>query len=176
MPSDFEVKVGKNYDAAKTLQDSLAKIATGVKTHASNYDNACKMYFGNEDEIADIKKGIKDEQAKGAKASATTVTKLQGDLKKWEGLLPHQATKVKQEYAECQKLRAGVEQADKAQQTILATHKTLQSGAARAAMTNVTDTQKDLKDTGEMLTKAEKEITRLDTALKNCTPYPKTIK
>jgi len=164
MPSDFEVKVGKNYDAAKTLEDSLKPISTGVKTHKGNYDNACNMYFASEDQIADLEKKVKNDP------------KLAPELKKWKDNHPKIGARVKSEYAEIQKLRAGVTQAEKSHATIYNTHKTLAAGAARAAMTNVTDTQTDLKLTGEMLTKAEKEIKRLDTALTDLPQYPKTLK
>ena len=164
MPSDFEVKVEKNYDAAKKLGDSLTPISAGVKTHAGNYDNACKMYFASEDQIKETEEKLKKNP------------NLAGELKKWKDNHPKIAQRVKNEYAECQKLRAGVAQADKAYETINATHKTLVSGATRAAMTDVNSTQADLKQTGEMLAKADKEIKRLDTVLTNCMPYPKTLK
>lgn len=164
MASDFEVKVEKNYDAAKKLLDSLTPIATGVKTHANNYDQACKMYFASEDHILELEGKIK------------TNPKLADELKKWESNHPKLAQRVKNEYAECQKLRAGVTMASKAWDTVNTTHKGLVSGAARAVMTNVIDTQTNLKLTGEMLGKAEKEIKRLDNVLTNCMPYPKTLK
>ena len=164
MPSDFEVKVEKNYDAAKTLLDSLTPIATGVKTHAGNYDNACNMYFASEDHMKELEGKLKSNP------------KLADELKKWETNHPKIAQRVKNEYAECQKLRAGVSQAEKSYATINAAHKTLVSGAARAAMTNVNTTQADLKMTGDMLSKSDKEIKRLDGVLTNCMPYPKTLK
>ena len=164
MPSDFEVKVEKNYDAAKKLGDSLTPIATGVKTHAANYDNACNMFYASEDQIKELEGKVKSNP------------KLDGELKKWEGNHPKIAQRVKTEYAECQKLRTGVKMAEKAWDTVSAQHKTLNAGAARAAMTNVNDTKTNLKLTGEMLTKADKEIKRLDGVLTNCMPYPKTLK
>ena len=166
MPADLEGELEKAQATLKTLTSSVATIAAGIKTHASNYDNACNMYFASEDHIAELKKKVASD------------SKVAPELMKWESNHPKLAARVKTEFAECQKLRAGVAQADNSAMSIRTTFDKINKGAT-ANPRDIEDLKTfkaDVKTYDTNLAAVEKKIEVLDKTLKECMPYPKTIK
>jgi DNA repair exonuclease SbcCD ATPase subunit len=165
MPSAFELEVDKCVTATKTLTTEVAKLTAGVKTHASNYDNACNMCYASEDQIKELKEAEKEGED----------TKAPIELKKWQTNHPKLVQRVKTEHAEVKKLEAGVAQAKKSYTTIKGTYDKLNKEAPKQAMADVKATAGELKGISTSLTAADKEIKRLDTVLENCVPYPKGL-
>lgn len=165
MAGAFEAEVNKGVAACKILTTEVASLSKGVKTHAGNYDNACNMLYASEDMLEELK----------AKVKAGKDPKAPAELEKWEGNHPKLGSRVKATYAEVEKLRAGVKQAGKAEETIKGTLEKLNKDAARASMADIKATASGLKGMATSLAAANKEIKRLDTVLENCVSFPKSL-
>jgi DNA repair exonuclease SbcCD ATPase subunit len=155
MPSAFETELEKDLASCATLTTSLKSIATNLKTHTNNFDKANDMYYAS----ADHQKELAEKLPKNLS--------LAPELKKWQDNHPKLATRVKSEFAELTKVRAGIAQADKVAITLRTSYNKLNGGAAKAALDDVNAFHSDLKTFNTNLTADEKEVTRLKNALAN---------
>jgi len=157
------MEIGKGLTASKSYADSIVSLAAKVKNHSQNFDNACKMYFASEDQIAELKADIKKEPGSA---------KLNAELKKWETNHPKLGARVKAEDAELEKIKAGIAMAKKAGATIRAAYAKLNQGLAKSAITGIPAAKVDLKSMDTQLNAADKEIKRLESVIEKRIALP----